>query len=574
MALTPAFLDELRQKVPLSELIGRKVKLTHKGREYTGLCPFHKEKTPSFTVNDDKGFYHCFGCGVHGDQIKYLMESEKMPFIEAVEYLANMAGVKMPDPDPRQVQLHEKNVVFLKLMECACRYFQSNLFGAIGAEARQYLIKRGMSAELAKRFRLGYAAGNSGLLAHLTANKFSIQQMQKMGLIAPNKEGNGYHDYFYDRVMFPVMNRRGQVIGFSGRMLHQGEPKYLNSPETDLFHKGDLLYGLPQAIDTVRKKNTALVVEGNVDVISLHGAGFTQAMAPLGTAFTEDQIKLLWTLCDEPVICFDGDGAGRKAMVRALNRALPLLKAGKSLKFAYLPDGMDPDDMIRKKSVKALQEEVEGAKPFIWAFWQMLLDGRTLDTPERLAKLEKDAMELIAKISDERVQAYYQKEIRKRLKALGRKGGTRRFSAISLISPTDSPQLLAYILTYPQVCADFLEEIMQYIHFSAPVFQTTLEALVSALLDDSQMDSTSLWQVLGPAQQAALLPNVQQLKKNRLPEDTVVQFIQHLLLSTRRQLLQDEINRKTKEYLKTELPELKEELQALRSEIESLGKDE
>ena len=573
MALTPAFLDELRQKVPLSELIGRKVKLIHKGREYTGLCPFHKEKTPSFTVNDDKGFYHCFGCGAHGDQIKYLMESEKMPFIEAVEYLANMAGVKMPDPDPKQVKLHEKHAVFLKLMECACRYFQSNLFGAAGLEARQYLIKRGMSAELAKRFRLGYAPGNSGLLAHLTANKFSIQQMQMMGLIAPNKEGNGYHDYFYDRVMFPVMNRRGQVIGFSGRMLHQGEPKYLNSPETDLFHKGELLYGLPQAIETVRKKNTALVVEGNVDVISLHGAGFTQAMAPLGTAFTEDQIKLLWTLCDEPVICFDGDGAGRKAMVRALNRALPLLTAGKSLKFAYLPDGMDPDDMIRKKSVKALQEEVDGAKPFIWAFWQMLLDGRTLDTPERLAKLEKDAMELIGKISDERVQAYYQKEIQKRLKALGRKG-SRRFSAISLISPTDSPQLLAYVIAYPQVCSNFLEEIMQYIHFSAPVFQTSLEALVSALLDDSQMDSQSLWQVLGPAQQAALLSSVQQLKKNQLPEDTVLQFIRHLLLSTRRQLLQDELNKKTKEYLKTERPELKEELQALRSEIETLGKDE
>ena len=185
-----------------------------------------------------------------------------------------------------------------------------------------------MSSDLAKRFRLGYAPTGSGLLSHLTANKFSIQDMQKMGLIAPNKDGNGYHDYFYDRVMFPVMNRRGHVIGFSGRILHEGEPKYLNSPETDLFHKGDLLYGLPQAIETVRKKNTALIVEGNVDVISLHGAGFTQAMAPLGTAFTEDQIRLLWSLCDEPIICFDGDGAGRKAMVRALNRALPLLQAG------------------------------------------------------------------------------------------------------------------------------------------------------------------------------------------------------------------------------------------------------
>ena len=373
--------------------------------------------------------------------------------------------------------------------------------------------------------------------------------------------------------MFPVMNRRGQVIGFSGRMLHKGEPKYLNSPETDLFHKGDLLYGLPQAIDTVRKKNTALVVEGNVDVISLHGAGFTQAMAPLGTAFTEDQIKLLWTLCDEPVICFDGDGAGRKAMIRALNRALPLLKAGKSLKFAYLPDGTDPDDVIHKRSVQAMQEVIEGAKPFIWAFWQMLLEGRTLDTPERLAKLEKDAMELVAKITDERVQVYYHKAIQKRLKMLGRKE-MPRFSAVSLTSPSDSPQLLAYIVIYPQVCVAFLDEVMQYFHFASPVLQTSLEALEVALLDEPQITSDALWQVLGPAQQTALLPSIQQLKKHRLSDEAVRQAIQHLLQSVKRQVLQSEINRVNKEYFATERPELKEELQALRKEMDSLNKNE
>ena len=573
MAITPAFLDELRDKVPLSELIGRKVKLTHKGKEHTGLCPFHREKTPSFTVNDDKGFYHCFGCGAHGDQIKYLMESEKMPFMEAVEYLANMAGVKMPDPDPTAAARREQNSGLLRLMECACRYFQANLFGTSGAEARQYLIKRGMSSELAKRFRLGYAPTGSGLLSHLTANKFSIKDMQKMGLIAPNKDGNGYHDYFYDRVVFPVMNRRGQVIGFSGRMLHQGEPKYLNSPETDLFHKGDLLYGLPQAIETVRKKNTALVVEGNVDVISLHGAGFTQAMAPLGTAFTEDQIRLLWTMCDEPVICFDGDGAGRKAMVRALNRALPMLRAGKSLKFAYLPDGMDPDDMIRKKSAKAFQEEISGAKPLIWSLWQMLLDGRTLDTPERLAKLEQDAMDTIAKISDERVRSYYQKEIQKRLKALGSKKASR-FSAATLMSPSDSPELLAYLLVYPDLCVEFLEEILQYFHFATPALQMALDEIVAQLLDNPQMESDMLWDVLGSAQKTLLSQSVQKLKKLCPSEADVKTAIKHLLLCAKRQLLTEEINQKTKEYLSTEQPELKKELDALRQEVDILNKNE
>ncbi|MBQ3696203.1 MAG: DNA primase [Alphaproteobacteria bacterium] len=574
MAITPAFLDELRDKVPLSDLIGRKVKLTHKGKEHTGLCPFHKEKTPSFTVNDDKGFYHCFGCGAHGDQIKYLMESEKMPFIEAVEYLANMAGVKMPDPDPKAAERSERNSVLLRLMECACRYFQTHLFGTAGVDAKQYLIRRGMSSDLAKRFRLGYAPTGSGLLAHLTANKFSIKDMQAMGLVAPNRDGNGYHDYFYDRVIFPVMNRRGQVIGFSGRILHEGEPKYLNSPETDLFHKGDLLYGLPQAIDTVRKKNTALVVEGNVDVISLHGAGFTQAMAPLGTAFTEDQIRLLWTLCDEPVICFDGDGAGRKAMVRALNRALPMLRAGKSLKFAYLPDGMDPDDMIRKKSAKALQEEIEGAKPFIWSLWQMLLDGRTLDTPERLAKLEKDAEDTVNKIVDERVRSYYKKEIQKRLKALGKKGHSNSVTSTSLLSPSDSPQLLAYIVCYPQICMDFSEEIMQYFRFSNEVLQQAFDTIMAELQEKSEVSTEDLWQLLSSAQQELLQSSVQHVKKKQADEEVIVHDIQQLILAAKKRTLMLEIERKNEEYLRTENPKLKAELMALQAEMTKLKENE
>lgn len=573
MAITPAFLDELRDKVPLSDLIGRKVKLTHKGKEHTGLCPFHKEKTPSFTVNDDKGFYHCFGCGAHGDQIKYLMESEKMPFIEAVEYLANMAGMKMPDPDPKAVARNERNSELLKLMECACRYFQTHLFGSAGVEAKQYLIRRGMSSDLAKRFRLGYAPTGSGLLAHLTAHKFSIKDMQLMGLVAPNRDGNGYHDYFYDRVMFPVMNRRGQVIGFSGRILHEGEPKYLNSPETDLFHKGDLLYGLPQAIEAVRKKNTALVVEGNVDVISLHGAGFTQAMAPLGTAFTEDQIRLLWTMCDEPVICFDGDGAGRKAMVRALNRALPMLRAGKSLKFAYLPDGMDPDDMIRKKSTKALQEEIDGAKPLIWSLWQMLLDGRTLDTPERLAKLEKDAMEIAEKIQDERVRSYYQKELQKRLKALGKKERPKANIA-SLLSPTDSPQLLAYILVYPQICADFSEEIMQYFHFSTLALQMAFETIMAELMVSPEVTTDDLWKLLGEEQRALLAASIQQLKKNFAANEDIKKAVHQLVLSAKRRALQNEIDSKNEEYLRTEDSEIKNELLALQDEMRKLMDEE
>ncbi len=573
MIVPSAFLDEIREKLPLSTIVARKVKLTHKGREYTGLCPFHKEKTPSFTVNDDKGFYHCFGCGAHGDQIKFVMETEKMPFMEVVESLAQMAGLKMPTPDPKMVEQSEKKAVLLKIMETACRYFQTNLFSAIGNEAKKYLIGRGMSSELAKRFRLGFAPAGSGLLAHLVAEKFSVKDMQALGLIAPNKDGNGYHDYFYDRIMFPVMNRRGQVIGFSGRMLHKGEPKYLNSPETDLFHKGDLLYGLPQAIETVRKKNIALVVEGNVDVISLHGAGFTQAMAPLGTAFTEDQIKLLWSMCDEPVICFDGDGAGQKAMVRALNRALPILRPGKSLKFAYLPEGMDPDDMIRKQSTKLFQEEIDGAKPFIWALWQMLLDGRTLDTPERLAKLEKDAIEVVNKIEDAKVRNYYLKEIQKRLKNLGRSKKRVVSSLVPLLSPVDSPQLLAYIVMYPELSAPFIEEMGHYVHFSNAELQALFDQIIGILLDESAITSEQLLDMLSSEQRELLNPILQTMKKGQLNSEEVVAQIRTIITTAKRNMLKAEIDMKTRDYLENESLEIKEELMALQEEMKELMKN-
>lgn len=570
-----SFLDELRSKIPLSEVIGRKIKLARKGREFLGLCPFHKEKTPSFTVNDDKGFYHCFGCGAHGDQITYLIESEKMPFLEAVEYLANMAGMKMPQPDAKQAYRNEKNAVLLRLMECACRYFQNNLFGAVGADARQYLIRRGMSSDLAKRFRLGYASSGSGLLAHLTANKFSVKDMQALGLVAPNRDGHGYHDYFYDRVMFPVMNRKGQVIGFSGRVLHGGEPKYLNSPETDLFHKGDLLYGLPQAIETVRKKNTALVVEGNVDVLALHEAGFTQAMAPLGTAFTQEQIRLLWTMCDEPVICFDGDGAGRKAMVRALERALPMLKAGKSLKFAYLPDGMDPDDMLRKKSAQALQEEVQSAKPFIWALWQMLLDGRTLDTPERLAKLEKDADELVGKIEDERVRSYYQRELKKRIRALGKEKGRQSANLVTpLVSPSDSTQLLVYLLAYPRLCAEFTEEILQYFRFSTPFLQEAFEVLVTELVQNPEVQTSDLLQLLTQEQQQVISLPLSILQKGQENQKAIRLSVAGLVRNAKKTALKKEIAEKTRAYFETEDVKIKNELDLLNREMEKLNLSE
>ncbi|MBP5343699.1 MAG: DNA primase [Alphaproteobacteria bacterium] len=569
MAFPPQFLDELREKIPLSELIGRKVKLTHKGREYTGLCPFHKEKTPSFTVNDDKGFYHCFGCGAHGDIVRFLTESEKMPFIEAVEYLANMAGMKMPELSHQQSQIQKQQSNLLKIMETACQFFQSHLFSSIGTEAKNYLVRRGMSSDMAKRFRLGYAPTGQGLFAHLSEKGFNAKDCLSLGLIAKNRDGNGYHDYFYDRVMFPVMNKRGHVIGFSGRMLHQGEPKYLNSPETDLFHKGELLYGLPQALETVRKQNEALVVEGNMDVISLHGAGFTQAMAPLGTAFTEDQIKLLWTMCDEPVICFDGDGAGQKAMMRAVKRALPILRPGKSLRFAYLPNGFDPDDMIRKKSPAAFEEELKSARPFVEALWQMLLEGRTLNTPERKAKLEQDTKDTVALIQDASVRTYYQQEMAKKIRSLTfKKSKNKQTLTANLTSPTQSPQLLAYLIAYPEQGALFAEDLMRYM----PTQDTlnTFADVIAYLTDTPDLTYETLWEKLSEDQQNFLQNAVDNVHSKQLDAETVLGQLQTLINMHKRTILAQEIADKNKLYLETENPAIKEEINTLNQELHAL----
>ena len=463
-----------------------------------------------------------------------------MPFNEAVEYLANMAGLKMPELSPKQAAVQKQQSTLLEIMEAACQFFQSHLFGTSGTEAKNYLVKRGLSSDMAKRFRLGYAPTGQGLLSHLTAKGFSIKDCLSLGLIAHNRDGNGYHDYFYDRVMFPVMNKRGHVIGFSGRMLHKGEPKYLNSPETDLFHKGELLYGLPQALETVRKKNEALIVEGNMDVISLHGAGFTQAMAPLGTAFTEEQIKLLWTLCDEPVICFDGDGAGQKAMMRAGKRALPILRPGKSLRFAYLPDGLDPDDMIRKKSANAFEEELKSARPFVEALWQMLLEGRTLNTPERMAKLEQDTKDTVDLIQDTSVRAYYQKEMLKKIHKLSfKKNAKQQPLTANLTSPVKSPQLLAYLISYPELAASFTEDLMRYIPSDDSL--NIFSDVISYLTDTPHPNYDDLWQTLSDEQQDFLQSTVRSIRSKQFDEDTIKEQLNALINTHKRDFVTKDI---------------------------------
>lgn len=553
MAFPAQFLDELRSRLALSDVIAKRVKLTKKGREYSGLCPFHNEKTPSFTVNNEKGFYHCFGCGAHGDIIRFLMEAEKLPFIEAVERLAEMANLKIPETSPQQQQWQQKFATQQAIMEEACRFFQQQLFSSVGSEAQRYLARRGISAQTAKDFRLGYAPSGSKLTAHLKSKNFPFSDCVKLGLIVNNKEKHASHDYFYDRVMFPILNKQGKVIAFGGRIMQKGEPKYLNSPETDLFHKGEQLYALRNAAPTIRQKNEAVLVEGYMDVISLHAAGFTNALAPLGTALTETQIKLLWGLCDEPIICFDGDRAGRNAAIRAMKRALPILTPGKSLRFAWLPDGLDPDDMIKKQSVEAYQAVLSSAQPMIETVWNSLLENRSLDTPERLAKLEADADETIQQIQNKTVQSYYQKAFKKYLWKLdkNKKKNLSFQNVIPIVTPqsglAEGKMLLAYLLCYPKACEKLIEEIGS-LHFPNDTFTRIAEQLISEILNNPEISSAELQNLLDIDDFYLFQGEFEMLKKSNRTEREIIRELRQRISCSKINTLKEEITLQTDSY--------------------------
>lgn len=574
MSFPAAFLDELRSRLALSDVIAKRVKLTKKGREYTGLCPFHHEKTPSFTVNNEKGFYHCFGCGAHGDIIKFMMDLEKLPFIEAVERLADMAGLKMPDHSPQQQRWQQNHTTLLNVMEEACRFFQQHLFSASGAEAQKYLSRRGITPEIAKNFRLGYAPTGSKLTAHFKAKKVPLPDCVKLGLIVNNQQRNSIHDYFYDRVMFPILNRQGKVIAFGGRIMQKGEPKYLNSPETELFHKGEQLYALRNATPTIRQKNEAILVEGYMDVISLHAAGFTNAVAPLGTALTETQIRLLWSLCDEPIICFDGDKAGRNAAIRAMKRALPILTPGKSLRFAWLPDGLDPDDMIKKRSPEAYQDVLSSAHSMIETVWNFLLEGRSLNTPERLAKLESDVNETIAQIQDKTVQGYYQKALKKYLWGLGK--NKKKNLSFQTMTPILTPQsglaeakmLLAYLICYPKTCEKMIEEIGA-LHFPNASLAAMADQLVTEILNNPNMSREELQNTLEAEDFSLVKDEVEMLQKSNRTDMEIMRELRQRISDSKIHALKEEIQAQTEAYSQEPTAEKWSEILSLKETLKT-----
>ncbi len=420
MRFPPQFLDELRARLPVSEVVGRRVRLKKAGREWKGLSPFNKEKTPSFFVNDQKMAWFDFSSGKNGSIFDFVMMTEGLTFPEAVERLAAQAGIPLPKISPAEEARDERRKTLNDIVELAAKFFEATLASRAGAKARGYLADRGLDPATQVKFRLGYApAERFALKEHLGKAGIATEDMIEAGLLVAGDDIPVPYDRFRDRIMFPIADLRGRVIAFGGRALEKdAQAKYLNSPETVLFHKGATLYNIAAARAAAHKGAALIAVEGYIDVIAMVTAGFEATVAPLGTALTADQLVLLWKMADEPTLCFDGDAAGRRAAYRAVDIALPLIKPGKSLKFASLPEGHDPDDLVRAGGREAINEVIGAARPLAHVLWMRETEAGGFDTPERRAAFEARLTEVTAMIADDSVRKYYRREFGERLRRL------------------------------------------------------------------------------------------------------------------------------------------------------------
>lgn len=528
MAFPPNFLDDIRMRLPVSSVVGRRVRLIKRGREYIGLSPFSNEKSPSFTVNDEKGFYHCFSTQEHGDIFAFVMKTQNLSFVEAVERLAEEAGLEMPRATPQEAAEAAHDTQLREAAEAGCAFFEQMLHAPEGRGALEYLKKRGLSDATIKRFRLGYAPNGNLLKTKLTARGVKEDLLLECRLVSPGKEGRESFDFFRDRVMFPILDMRGRPVAFGGRVMGEGEPKYLNSPDTPLFHKGQMLYGFSLARAPAGEKREVIVAEGYMDVIGLAQAGFTHAVAPLGTAMTEAQLAILWRLAPEPILCFDGDRAGRAAALRAAERSLPLLKPGLSLRFALMPAGQDPDDICRREGPEAMAAVLQAAVPLSDVVWQQLLAQNPADTPERRAGLERAAQAKAGVIEDEGVQNQYRQLFRNRLfelfraprsgsgggysggkggkgKGFGARGGQKpgtqtRFAGFPPPRFTGDPDdarkvreriLLATLLTHPDIF-DHVEERLGRLDFVDSRLDLLRQTALIHVAQDPELDFGAL----------------------------------------------------------------------------------
>ncbi|WP_118134900.1 DNA primase [Oceanicella sp. SM1341] len=421
MSLPPGFLDELRTRVSLAQVVGRKVtwdtRKSNPGKgDHWAPCPFHQEKSASFHVDDRKGFYYCFGCHAKGDAISFVKDTENVGFMEAVEILAREAGMQMPARDPRAQERADSRTKLVEVMEQAVQFYRLQLRTARAQAARDYLAGRGLGEAAQARHELGFAPDDrTALTSALTAKGIGVELLAEAGLTIVPEDGGRPFDRFRGRIIFPIRDVRGRAIAFGGRaMSPEARAKYLNSPETPLFDKGRSLYNHQRAREAAGKAGSLIVAEGYMDVIALCEAGFAHAVAPLGTAITPDQLQLMWRMADEPVIALDGDAAGLRAAMRVIDIALPLVTAGKSLRFCVLPEGLDPDDLLRAQGPEAMQTLLDGARPMVDLLWQRETEGKVFDSPERRAALDKTLRETLGRIADPSIRAHYTAEIRDR----------------------------------------------------------------------------------------------------------------------------------------------------------------
>jgi len=431
MKFPDSFLEEIRARLPVSQVVARRVNLKRRGREFVGLSPFNKEKSPSFTVNDQKGFYHCFSSGKHGSIFDFVMETEGLSFPEAVERLAGEAGIPLPKPDPQYERAQQQRLGLYDALEAAARYFEDELKNKEGRGALAYAERRGLLPSTLKEFRFGFAPGDRNSLKSVLLGKgFSETQLLDAGLLIRPDDGREIYDRFRNRLIIPILDIKGRVIAFGARTLDDSvQPKYLNSPETSLFDKGSTIFNFARARGPAFDKSELIVVEGYMDVIALAQAGFANAVATLGTAFAERQMELLWQLAPEPIICFDGDRAGETAAARAIDRMLPTLREGHSFRFAFLPQGSDPDDLVRNEGSAAFTACLNAAIPLIDALWFREIGAQKLDTPERRAALEERFNHLLGTITNNRVADHYRREVKDRLFGLWRGKATQKMKA-------------------------------------------------------------------------------------------------------------------------------------------------
>ena len=528
------FLQTLRDRLTITEVIRPHVKLARKGREYTGLCPFHKEKSPSFTVNDEKGFYHCFGCGAHGDIFDFVMQKQNMPFMEAVELLANLLGLEVPK---RQLESSSSpaqpkpDVSLYEVMEAACRWYQHQLTLAQGAPARAYFEQRGLRAETISHFRLGYAP-ERGLQEALQKQGFSENLMMQAGLVGRAEERNATYDRFRCRLMFPIWDGKGRVIAFGGRILKEGEPKYLNSPDTPTFIKGKTLYAYHLALPAARQKESSadslIVVEGYMDVIAMHQSGFKTAVAPLGTALTHEQMSLLWRGTEDPILCFDGDTAGARAAHRAAEKALGVLKVGQTLRFCFLPSGEDPDSLLRAGHKDEFHSLLRKPQPLVDVLWSIFMQGRLFSTPEQKAMARRDLGQLMKEITDPDVRHFYREELNNRFQVLIEPKGRdqsrssqnydqwRRHPApsksaplmVSRVSPKKNylghKILLATLINHPTLIEDTAESLM-LLGESSGDYDELRQAILSIVAEVPALSAEKLKDLLNQRGFASLL---------------------------------------------------------------------